>query len=58
MKEKFKSKEFFVKNRDNLKMLQQSLELEEIDKDIIPILEKFFYCQLLRAKAAMGMRKN
>ena len=42
MNEKFKPERFFTKNIDNLEMLRQSLESEEIDKDIIPILEKFF----------------
>ncbi len=54
MKEKFKSEEFFVKNRDNLKMLQQSLELEEIDKDIIPILEKFFLLPITPRESCYG----
>jgi len=54
MNEKFESEKFFTKNKDNLEMLRQSLELEEIDKDIIPILEKFFSLPITPRESCYG----
>ncbi|GEM_PF-1293633 len=54
MNEKFKSVEFFTKDEDNLGMLQQSLESKEIDKEIIPILKKFFSLPITPCESCYG----
>ncbi|MBU1036685.1 hypothetical protein KKF32_01450 [Patescibacteria group bacterium] len=58
MKEKIKPKESFTKDRDNLEMLRQSLKSEEIDKDIIPILEKFFSLPITPRESCYGHAKT
>ena len=54
MNEEFKPEKFFTKDEDNLEMLRQSLESKEIDKDIIPILEKFFSLPITPRESCYG----
>ncbi len=53
MNEKFKTN-FFTKDGDNLEMLKQSLESKEIDRNIIPILEKFFSLPITPRESCYG----
>jgi len=54
MKEQFKKEIFYTKDIDNLEMLRQSLESKEIDKDIIPILKKFFSLPITPRESCYG----
>lgn len=54
MNKEFKPEKFFTKDRDNLEMLKQSLESKEIDKDIIPVLEKFFSLPITPRESCCG----
>ena len=58
MKEIFDSERFFIKNKDDLEMLQKSLESEKIDQDIIPILEKFFSLPITPIESCYGHPKQ
>jgi hypothetical protein len=54
MNEEFKPEKFFTKDGKNLEMLKQALGSEEIDKDIIPILEKFFSLPITPTNSCYG----
>ncbi|MBT4349248.1 hypothetical protein HOD19_00495 [bacterium] len=54
MNKEFKPEISFSKDKSNLEMLQKSLESEEIDKDIIPILEKFFSLPITPHQSCYG----
>jgi len=54
MNKEFRPEKFFTKDRDNLEMLQHSLESKEIDEDIIPILEKFFSLPITPHESCYG----
>jgi len=54
MNKEFRPEKFFTKDRDNLEMLQHSLESKEIDEDIIPILEKFFSLPITPRESCYG----
>jgi len=54
MSEKFEPQNSFTKDKDNLEMLRRSLESKEIDKDIIPILEKFLSLPITPRESCYG----
>jgi hypothetical protein len=54
MNEKIKSEKIFIKDKDNLEMLQKSLKLKEMDKHIIPILKKFFSLPITSRESCYG----
>ncbi|MDD5341109.1 MAG: hypothetical protein PHC97_01575 [Patescibacteria group bacterium] len=54
MKEKFGQEPRFVKDKDNLLMLQEALRSKNIDKDIKPILEKFFTLPITPHQSCYG----
>ncbi len=54
MNEEFKPENFFTKDKDNLEMLKHSIESEEIDKGVIPILEKFFSLPITPHESCYG----
>jgi hypothetical protein len=57
-KEEFKPEKIFMKDGDNLEMLRQSLKSKEIDKDIIPILEKFIILPITPRESCYGHAKE
>lgn len=54
MSEKFESGNVFLKDRGNLDMLKRALASAEIDKDIIPILEKFILLPITPIESCYG----
>lgn len=58
IKEEFKPENIFMKDRDNLEMLRQSLESKEIDEDMIPILEKFIVLPITPRESCYGHAKE
>lgn len=56
--EKFETTKIFVKDKDELEMLQDSLKSPNIDQEIKPILEKFFTLPITPHESCYGHPEN
>jgi len=58
MNEEFKLEKPFIKDNEDLEMLQESLKEEGLDKEMIPFLEKFFSIPLTPVESCYGHPKR
>jgi len=58
MGEKFKSERVFIKDSGDLDMLRQSLGSQEIDKGMIPVLEKFLSLPITPRESCYGQAEE
>jgi hypothetical protein len=58
MERNFNFRKRFIKDQDNLEMLKKSQELKDLDKEMLPILQKFFLLPMTPIESCYGHPEN